>query len=231
MGFLCFRSLWFLSLISSSKALLVDSRVSSRGNNGVVIEADFTIPTYPTRVFKTLTDVNRYSKWFTDSKKIDADPSLGKISKVGDRFTETFGLFDSSFITYEVSEFKPNSKLSFYAQESKNTVAWNNLEIEFEIEKPSILTGRGFEETLLTYKYSYEIIPAFISFEKAAMRRSILNDCLSSLAKFESLVTGTSVNTKVKKAFGPNSIKGSVNEGLTRVDQWYLPVDYKSPKK
>ena len=221
--------LLLLSCIVGMRGILVDSSVSSNGKR-IVLSAEYTIPIYPPKVFKSLTNLYEYGRWFTDSKKIDCSDS-GIITKVGDKFTESFGLFDSSSITWTVSDFKAGSKLCLRVLESKNTIAWDSIEVNFELEKPSVFTGRGFEETLLKYMYSYEISnPAFLAIERAAMREGVVNECLQSLASLESLVTGN-MNVGIQRGYGPNAIKGSVNEGLTRVDQWYLPVDYKSPNK
>ena len=220
--------LLLLTYLSCLQALLVDTSVSCSGKK-VTLSAEYTIPSYPPKVWKCLTNLDEYGRWFTDSKKID---TLGKITRVGDKFTESFGLFDSSSITWTVSDFKEGSRLGLRVLESKNTVAWDEIEVSFDLEKPSILTGRGFDESVLKYMYSYEISnAAFFAIERATMRGSIVNECIRSLSNLEDLITGN-VNTGiVRKGYGPNNIKGSVNEGLTRVDQWYLPVDYKSPRK
>ena len=51
------------------------------------------------------------------------------VSSKGDSFTERFGPFETSSITWEVTDIKENELFALKTSRSENTVAWDGLEM------------------------------------------------------------------------------------------------------
>ena len=113
--------IFFVLLISNCRSLILESRSSSLQTLQGQVTTSVTkasIPTFSSQVFNELITFKNWGKWFTTSK-IFTDYSTDKLQSKGDSFTEKFGLFDSSSITWTVSEVKANSKLSLYSSSMK----------------------------------------------------------------------------------------------------------------
>ena len=106
--------------------------ITPNGSQKTISLTRFSIPTYPSKVFDTLCEVEQYRKWFTTSTRF-SDYKRKTLRSKGDSFTERFGVFDSSLITWSVGEIKQNKKLSLYTSGMKNTFAWESLEVRIII--------------------------------------------------------------------------------------------------
>jgi hypothetical protein len=105
--------------------------------------------------------------------------------------------------------------LSIKTTGKKRTIAWDSLEIVFELAKPPLLSGRRFEETVLTMTYSWTISnPLFAAAERNLVGKGMIKENIEALTKLEELVTGRTVDS-TKRA------------RLSAVDQWYLPSTYR----
>jgi len=60
----------------------------------------------------------------------------------GDSFTERFGLFDSSSITWQVNDIKENELLALKTSRSENTIAWDILEMVFNKNSKSLVSDK-----------------------------------------------------------------------------------------
>ena len=122
----CYTTLQIESYLLESTCTQV---ITPKGSQKTISLTRYSIPTYPSKVFDTLCNVEQYSKWFTTSTKF-SDYKSKTLRVKGDSFTERFGVFDSSLITWSVGEIKQNKKLSLYTSSMKNTFAWESLEVK-----------------------------------------------------------------------------------------------------
>lgn len=134
-------------------------------------------------VHNTLCDYNTWLDWISPGSVLSG-PS-GPLKSVGQEFTESFGLFSSSQITWRVQSIEPGKGLQLLTSNKQGTFGWDAISIDFTVdpepESPS-------SSSILTYRYSWIVENPVISFlEKALVRKSMLDDNEKALDRLAEL--------------------------------------------
>lgn len=133
-------------------------------------------------VYGKLCSFNTWNDWISPGSKFTSTQELDQFSNVGDTVDETFGIFQSSKITWELREIKPKYSLKVCSRASQATVGWNQLELEF------CLSPSGSSTTNLLWLYSWTVKNPLVCFiEEKFVRQSMINDNLKALNKFSLL--------------------------------------------
>lgn len=151
---------------------LVELRTSSGGYRTI---CDYTrkVQADADHIHDVLCDYNAWAKWISPGSIMQGPPS-GLLEVEGQQFTESFGLFFASQITWRVKSIIPNRTLSLITCANKGTFGWDEIEIEISMDAN---TRASHPECSLNFRYSWIVENPIISFiERNLVRQSMIDD-------------------------------------------------------
>lgn len=180
-------SLFLFNFVCSLKSIIRESVVPSgrKITNEIVVGMPSVTEN---ELFNKLIDYNNWPSWISPDSKFRSDHRT--LSANGQEFVESFGLWESSKITWEVTALLSNRKFKVRSKSSEGVFGWDSLELDFDLCPIEMAQG-GVE---LRFCYSWIVSNPFVSVvEKLFVRSMMMADNEKAIAKLCELCGGKSL--------------------------------------
>lgn len=172
-----FRALQVLSITNAISPIKSSVReISTPRGPRIITNYETNLEVDQRLVFDKLADFKSWGAWLSPESRFEGGNH--PITKSRQTFTEVFGLFDSSSITWEVDDYKPHSTFAVISKSSVGTFGWDTLALRFDIS-PSIEGAVS-----LNFTYSWTVPnPTVAIVEKLLIRKMMMKDNEKALGK------------------------------------------------